>query len=101
MKTERLPRRHTLPALEWAETGPGGGEGKGHTQRAARMPRPLQQLWPYLPQRGKCVEKLSGYFCDCTNSPYEGPFCKTGTVGAVVSARAVVWSLQATVRLCP
>ena len=30
---------------------------------------------------GKCVEKYSGYFCDCTNSPYEGPFCKKGTVG--------------------
>lgn len=29
---------------------------------------------------GKCVEKYSGYFCDCTNSPYEGPFCKKGTV---------------------
>lgn len=27
---------------------------------------------------GKCVEKHSGYFCDCTNSPYEGPFCKKG-----------------------
>lgn len=29
---------------------------------------------------GKCVEKRSGYFCDCTNSPYEGPFCKKGTL---------------------
>ncbi|GAB1301266.1 Contactin-associated protein like 5-1 [Apodemus speciosus] len=29
---------------------------------------------------GKCVEKHSGYSCDCTNSPYEGPFCKTGSL---------------------
>lgn len=29
---------------------------------------------------GKCVEKYSGYSCDCTNSPYEGPFCKKGTI---------------------
>lgn len=27
---------------------------------------------------GKCVEKHIGYTCDCTNSPYEGPFCKKG-----------------------
>uniref|UniRef100_A0A8D0HL23 Contactin associated protein family member 5 n=1 Tax=Sphenodon punctatus TaxID=8508 RepID=A0A8D0HL23_SPHPU len=25
---------------------------------------------------GKCMEKYNGYSCDCTNSPYEGPFCK-------------------------
>nr|XP_060630142.1 contactin-associated protein-like 5 isoform X1 [Anolis sagrei ordinatus] len=25
---------------------------------------------------GKCVEKFNGYLCDCTNSPYEGPFCR-------------------------
>lgn len=30
---------------------------------------------------GKCVEKHTGYSCDCTNSPYEGPFCRKGTVG--------------------
>jgi hypothetical protein len=29
---------------------------------------------------GKCVEKQSGYFCDCTSSPYEGPFCQKGKV---------------------
>uniref|UniRef100_A0ABI7WRA3 Contactin associated protein family member 5 n=1 Tax=Felis catus TaxID=9685 RepID=A0ABI7WRA3_FELCA len=29
---------------------------------------------------GKCVEKYSGYSCDCTNSPYEGPFCKKGSL---------------------
>ncbi|XP_073161131.1 contactin-associated protein-like 5 isoform X4 [Lepidochelys kempii] len=29
---------------------------------------------------GKCVEKYNGYFCDCTSSPYEGPFCKEGSL---------------------
>lgn len=33
---------------------------------------------------GKCVEKHSGYFCDCTNSPYEGPFCRKGTIETYV-----------------
>ncbi|XP_069052518.1 contactin-associated protein-like 5 isoform X1 [Lepisosteus oculatus] len=26
--------------------------------------------------RGKCIEKKNGYSCDCTQSAYEGPFCK-------------------------
>ncbi|XP_068103502.1 contactin-associated protein-like 5 [Hyperolius riggenbachi] len=26
---------------------------------------------------GKCVEKRSGYICDCTTSAFEGPYCKT------------------------
>lgn len=30
---------------------------------------------------GKCVEKHSGYSCDCTSSPYEGPFCRKGKLG--------------------
>ncbi|XP_078307526.1 contactin-associated protein-like 5 isoform X1 [Panthera onca] len=38
---------------------------------------------------GKCVEKYSGYSCDCTNSPYEGPFCKK-EVSAVFEAGASV-----------
>uniref|UniRef100_A0A8B9V7A9 Contactin associated protein family member 5 n=1 Tax=Anas zonorhyncha TaxID=75864 RepID=A0A8B9V7A9_9AVES len=29
---------------------------------------------------GKCVEKYNGYYCDCTNSAYEGPFCKKGSL---------------------
>lgn len=27
---------------------------------------------------GKCVEKHNSYSCDCTKSPYEGPFCQKG-----------------------
>ncbi|KAL0160548.1 hypothetical protein M9458_044273, partial [Cirrhinus mrigala] len=26
--------------------------------------------------RGKCIEKSSGYVCDCTHSAYGGPNCK-------------------------
>lgn len=28
--------------------------------------------------RGKCVEKSTGYVCDCTHSAYGGPSCKEG-----------------------
>lgn len=27
---------------------------------------------------GKCVEKRNGYTCDCTNSAFEGPYCRKG-----------------------
>lgn len=41
-----------LLTLEWTETGP-GGESKSHVWSPARMPRPLQQLWQHLQQRGQ------------------------------------------------
>lgn len=28
--------------------------------------------------RGRCVEKSTGYVCDCTHSAYGGPSCKEG-----------------------
>ncbi|XP_058520158.1 contactin-associated protein-like 5 [Ochotona princeps] len=34
---------------------------------------------------GRCVEKHSGYLCDCTSSPYEGAFCSK-EVSAVFEA---------------
>ncbi|XP_073097754.1 contactin-associated protein-like 5 isoform X3 [Manis javanica] len=43
---------------------------------------------------GKCVEKLSGYFCDCTNSPYEGPFCKTEVSAAFEAGTSVTYMFQ-------
>lgn len=30
--------------------------------------------------RGKCIEKSSGYMCDCTNSAYGGPSCTEGNI---------------------
>lgn len=47
---------------------------------------------------GKCVEKPSGYFCDCTNSPYEGPFCRTGTESILASPMCIVWSTAGVIR---
>ncbi|XP_057360937.1 contactin-associated protein-like 5 [Manis pentadactyla] len=43
---------------------------------------------------GKCVEKLSGYFCDCTNSSYEGPFCKTEVSAAFEAGTSVTYMFQ-------
>lgn len=41
---------------------------------------------------GKCVEKYNGYSCDCTNSAYEGPFCKDGRQQAFTLSPQ--WSLN-------
>ncbi|XP_075385400.1 contactin-associated protein-like 5 isoform X1 [Tenrec ecaudatus] len=43
---------------------------------------------------GKCVEKHSGYFCDCTNSPYEGPFCKKEVSAVFKAGTSVTYMLQ-------
>lgn len=50
---------------------------------------------------GKCVEKHNGYLCDCTNSPYEGPFCKKGTLGAPFLLSAVLYHLRARAMIRP
>ncbi|XP_070437126.1 contactin-associated protein-like 5 isoform X2 [Equus przewalskii] len=43
---------------------------------------------------GQCVEKHSGYFCDCTNSPYEGPFCKKEVSAVFESGTSVTYMFQ-------
>ncbi|XP_040084855.1 contactin-associated protein-like 5 isoform X3 [Oryx dammah] len=43
---------------------------------------------------GKCVEKHSGYFCDCTNSPYEGPFCKKEVSAVFEAGTSVTYMFQ-------
>ncbi|KAL1765704.1 contactin-associated protein-like 5, partial [Sigmodon hispidus] len=43
---------------------------------------------------GKCVEKPSGYSCDCTNSPYEGPFCQKEISALFGSASSVTYMFQ-------
>ncbi|XP_029394988.1 contactin-associated protein-like 5 [Mus pahari] len=43
---------------------------------------------------GKCVEKHSGYSCDCTNSPYEGPFCRKEISALFDSATSVTYMFQ-------
>ncbi|KAI4574885.1 hypothetical protein MJG53_002825 [Ovis ammon polii x Ovis aries] len=43
---------------------------------------------------GKCVEKHSGYFCDCTSSPYEGPFCKNEVSAVFEAGTSVTYMFQ-------
>ncbi|GAB5575583.1 contactin-associated protein-like 5 isoform X1 [Prionailurus iriomotensis] len=43
---------------------------------------------------GKCVEKYSGYSCDCTNSPYEGPFCKKEVSAVFEAGTSVTYMFQ-------
>ncbi|KAB0380403.1 hypothetical protein FD755_008187, partial [Muntiacus reevesi] len=43
---------------------------------------------------GKCVEKPSGYFCDCTSSPYEGPFCKKEVSAVFEAGTSVTYMFQ-------
>ncbi|KAM6179045.1 contactin-associated protein-like 5 isoform 2-T2 [Rhynchocyon petersi] len=43
---------------------------------------------------GKCVEKHSGYFCDCTNSPYEGPFCKKEVSAVFKAGTSITYMFQ-------
>uniref|UniRef100_A0A096N4T6 Contactin associated protein family member 5 n=1 Tax=Papio anubis TaxID=9555 RepID=A0A096N4T6_PAPAN len=43
---------------------------------------------------GKCVEKHNGYLCDCTNSPYEGPFCKKEVSAVFEAGTSVTYMFQ-------
>nr|XP_048299699.1 contactin-associated protein-like 5 [Myodes glareolus] len=43
---------------------------------------------------GKCVEKHSGYSCDCTSSPYEGPFCRKEISALFDSGSSVIYVFQ-------
>ncbi|KAJ7413024.1 hypothetical protein BTVI_44363 [Pitangus sulphuratus] len=43
---------------------------------------------------GKCVEKYTGYFCDCTNSAYEGPFCKEEVSALFEAGTSVTYIFQ-------
>eukprot|EP00073_Rattus_norvegicus_P052063 XP_017454447.1 PREDICTED: contactin-associated protein like 5-2 isoform X2 [Rattus norvegicus] len=43
---------------------------------------------------GKCVEKHNGYSCDCTNSPFEGPFCQKEMSALFYSGTSVTYMFQ-------
>uniref|UniRef100_A0A672V786 Contactin associated protein family member 5 n=1 Tax=Strigops habroptila TaxID=2489341 RepID=A0A672V786_STRHB len=43
---------------------------------------------------GKCVEKYNGYSCDCTNSAYEGPFCKDEVSALFEAGTSVTYIFQ-------
>ncbi|KAM9320182.1 contactin-associated protein-like 5 [Gastrophryne carolinensis] len=43
---------------------------------------------------GKCVEKQNGYICDCTNSAYEGPYCKQEVSAMFEAGTSVTYIFQ-------
>uniref|UniRef100_A0A8C2L3Q0 Contactin associated protein-like 5b n=1 Tax=Cyprinus carpio TaxID=7962 RepID=A0A8C2L3Q0_CYPCA len=44
--------------------------------------------------RGKCIEKSSGYVCDCTHSAYGGPNCKKEVSVSFESGSSVTYTFQ-------
>uniref|UniRef100_A0A672NRL1 Contactin-associated protein-like 5 n=1 Tax=Sinocyclocheilus grahami TaxID=75366 RepID=A0A672NRL1_SINGR len=44
--------------------------------------------------RGKCIEKSSGYVCDCTHSAYGGPSCKKEVSVSFESGSSVTYTFQ-------
>ncbi|XP_030626430.1 contactin-associated protein-like 5 [Chanos chanos] len=44
--------------------------------------------------RGKCIEKSSGYVCDCTHSAYGGPNCKEEVSVSFESGSSVTYTFQ-------
>ncbi|KAM3916615.1 contactin-associated protein-like 5 [Leptodactylus fuscus] len=43
---------------------------------------------------GKCVEKRNGYICDCTNSAYEGPYCRKEVSAMFEAGTSVTYIFQ-------
>uniref|UniRef100_A0A8C5L322 Contactin-associated protein-like 5 n=1 Tax=Jaculus jaculus TaxID=51337 RepID=A0A8C5L322_JACJA len=43
---------------------------------------------------GTCVEQHSGYSCDCTRSPYEGPFCQKEVSAVFEAGTSVTFMFQ-------
>ncbi|XP_020661098.3 contactin-associated protein-like 5 [Pogona vitticeps] len=43
---------------------------------------------------GKCVEKVNGYLCDCTHSPYEGPFCREEVSALFEAGTSITYIFQ-------
>ncbi|XP_058520148.1 contactin-associated protein-like 5 [Ochotona princeps] len=43
---------------------------------------------------GRCVERHRGYLCDCTSSPYEGPFCNKEVSAVFEAGTSVTYMFQ-------
>ncbi|XP_044160386.1 LOW QUALITY PROTEIN: contactin-associated protein-like 5 [Bufo gargarizans] len=43
---------------------------------------------------GRCVEKRNGYTCDCTNSAYEGPYCRKEVSAMFEAGTSVTYMFQ-------
>ncbi|KAK3527922.1 hypothetical protein QTP86_011750 [Hemibagrus guttatus] len=44
--------------------------------------------------RGRCMERNSGYVCDCTHSAYGGPLCQTEVSVSFESGTSVIYTFQ-------
>ncbi|XP_078259443.1 contactin-associated protein-like 5 [Rhinoraja longicauda] len=43
---------------------------------------------------GRCIEKYNGYWCNCTHSAYDGPFCKKEISASFESGTSLLYTLQ-------
>nr|XP_056717364.1 contactin-associated protein-like 5 [Euleptes europaea] len=43
---------------------------------------------------GKCMEKNNGILCDCTSSPYEGPFCRKEVSAVFEAGTSITYNFQ-------
>lgn len=73
----------TFDLDERAKATPGVSSGcAGHCSSAAGV----------CHNRGRCVEKSTGYVCDCTHSAYGGPSCKEGIATIFITqTRSWAW----------
>uniref|UniRef100_A0A4W5QPQ6 Contactin associated protein-like 5b n=1 Tax=Hucho hucho TaxID=62062 RepID=A0A4W5QPQ6_9TELE len=75
----------TLDLEEQAKLTPGVTPGcPGHCNGSASV----------CHNRGRCIEKNSGYVCDCTHSAYNGPHCKKEVSMSFESGSSVALTFQ-------
>ncbi|XP_076854460.1 contactin-associated protein-like 5 isoform X2 [Brachyhypopomus gauderio] len=75
----------TLDLDERAKMSPGVSPGcPGHCSSSAG----------FCHNRGRCVEKSSGYACDCTHSAYGGPSCKEEVSVSFERGSSVTYTFQ-------
>ncbi|GAA6072963.1 contactin-associated protein-like 5 isoform X1 [Tachysurus ichikawai] len=75
----------TLDLEERAKMTPGVSAGcPGHCSSQNRL----------CHNRGRCVERNSGYVCDCTHSAYGGPLCQTEVSVSFESGTSVTYTFQ-------
>ncbi|XP_051528143.1 contactin-associated protein-like 5 isoform X1 [Myxocyprinus asiaticus] len=74
----------TLDLYERAKTTPGVNSGcPGHCSSDS-----------VCHNGGRCVEERSGYTCDCTQTAFDGPHCKTALAASFESGSSVLYTLQ-------
>ncbi|KAB5526222.1 hypothetical protein PHYPO_G00149200 [Pangasianodon hypophthalmus] len=75
----------TLDLEERAKMTPGVSAGcPGHCSSQNRL----------CHNRGRCIERNSGYVCDCTHSAYGGPHCQTEVSVSFESGTSVTYTFQ-------